>query len=394
MRILIPLLMLALVACGPSRVNTVPPATYSLEVQVANDRHEPVAAARVWIVDGVNAGISATTGPDGTVKLHGLKHASQTICAGAEQHHDGCEPLPYTQLAVGNITIRVTSKVQLPTTDPLEVRTDFLTLHCDGKIVYPGPYPAYPEAKRKRILECLRENGYTDLWFDVLLGKQAGNFLPDVRAYDYLDRPAAVRPFLEEVRAAGIRVVPVFGLEDNADARRKYPPGVFARKVEEFVKANRELLSLNVIGVEVREWASWDEVLDIAKGICRVTDMPVAIHQNQRKWGPDRSDPWRTGRAEEMAWWKALKERCPRNKLALAFQGSHARVEDSGGGFLSPREEFLRDIRGFLDPSRLGGIGVAVIASEYGHLVSDRYTKSLGEASLKAGAIGFTNGGR
>ncbi len=378
--------------CASRRSAPATPHLLRLEVQVASDAHQAIGAADVRILDGPNAHRTARTGPDGRVFLDALRPASQTICATHEQHVETCQPLPIDQLRAGNVTIVLPRKAPpLPQGDPLAVRTDFLTLHCDGRIHYTGPFPAYDAGKRARILDCLRSQGYTDIWLDVLLGRQGGGWL-DVQPYDYLDRPHALRPFLEEIRDAGLRTIVVIGLEDNPPARAKYPPGKLARVVEQFVRGVDDLASIYLLGVEVREWASWSEVLDLIEAVGKASSRPIAVHQNQRKWGPDRGDPWTKPQAQEMAWWTEAKRRAPKNRLALAFQGSHARVEDSGGGFLSPREEFIRDIRGFLDLKRLAGIGVEVIASEYGHLVSDAKTKALGRAALQAGAIGCTNG--
>jgi hypothetical protein len=80
-----------------------PPSGLTLHVQVVDSDGPPIAAAKVEIQDGPNAGNAATTNDRGQLFLNELKVAGQTVCAEAEGYERAC--VPVTLLTSQNVTI-------------------------------------------------------------------------------------------------------------------------------------------------------------------------------------------------------------------------------------------------------------------------------------------------
>lgn len=273
--------------------------------------------------------------------------------------------------------------VPLPTTDPLEQRGDFRSFHCRGEFWIIGDREV-----ESGCLEEYRARGYTDVWLTVT--RDGG--LPGIAPFDYLSDVPAFRARAERFRAAGLRVHPVIGCEDaEAMCRRNHGDfSAWLAAVERFIGATNDIASSYVFGVEIREWASWDESLRMVSTASRVSRLPIVLHFNQEQWGPNSSDPWSGG--SERAYWRRVLVLAGGNRVALGYQFKHARVEDSGGGFLSTVADVEADTRALTQ--RLSQLGVGFIASEYAYRVPDALAIERGAAAIRAASvpIGCMNG--
>jgi len=266
---------------------------------------------------------------------------------------------------------------------PLDQIGDFRSFWCSGVFYIIGDQPE----PRPECLEQYKARGYRDAW--VTVTRDAG--LPGIAPFDYLGNPSRYRVLAQRFIASGIRVHPVIGCED-AEAYCRRVHGAFPAWLDHvvaFVAATDDLTTSYVIGVEVREWATWDQLLQIIQRVSAVTDRPIIPHFNQRVWGPSSADPW-SGGGQIAFWRRAIQLAGGPQSLAAALQYAHDRVEDSGGGFVSTPTEVREFTRAIVD--RLGPLGVAVIASEYAYRMPMDQASALGRIGRQAGAAGCMNG--
>ncbi len=291
------------------------------------------------------------------------------------------------------VIVPVFTEVQPQTTtrDPLQQVGDFRNFYChledqnghSGTIFYIIGDVHEP---MKDCLDQYRGLGYTDVWLTVTRDKG----LPGIAPFDYLADVPKFREKIQQFNRHGLRVHPVIGCEDAEDmCRRNHGDfDAWLARVGEFIEGTQDLATSYVFGVEIREWATWDQSLRMVDTAAARSDRPIVLHFGQEQWGPSSADPWAGGR--QTAYWREVLRQADGGKVALGYQYSHARTEDAGGGFLSTIEQVGTQTADLV--FRLGPLGVPVIASEYAYRANQMDAVALGAAALSHGAFGCMNG--
>jgi hypothetical protein len=274
--------------------------------------------------------------------------------------------------------------------DPLQQVGDFRSFWCQQDhhghqervfyIIGDQPEP------RPDCLAQYRARGYTDVWLTVT--RDQG--LPGIQPFDYLADVPRYRALVSTFLATGLRVHPVIGCEDaEAMCRRHHGPfDQWLARVGTFIDGTDDLVTSYVFGVEIREWASWDQSLQMVALAGARSDRPIILHFGQEQWGPSSADPWAGGR--QLAYWRAVQAQAGNNRVALGYQYRHAPTEDGGGGFLATVDDVREQTAELV--VRLQPLGIPIIASEYAYRANEGDAMARGAVALAAGATGCMNG--
>ena len=125
-----------------------------------------------------------------------------------------------------------------------------------------------------------------------------------------------------------------------------------------------------MLGVEVEEYWTDDEVARIGTELRKLTKKPIWVHRKTGEHGP-----W--------SWWKAQKW-----ATGLAYQFTK---RDKSNGFLAHPDDVRDETKLYV--SRLKAVGKKFLASEYAYLRPEAKARALGKIAMVNGADGFSNGG-
>ena len=273
--------------------------------------------------------------------------------------------------------------VQQPQGDVLAWSSDFLLrLRIGHETVFPGFYLAHGPEMRAELIRAQTERQYQDILLDIIYGGDVSATTPP---FDFWENHGHVEAGMKELVAAGQRPIIPVGFEDLKEAEQKYggidkfsePGGVLHRALSAWGK----YATCMFIGVEADEWASWDEIRMLVQRLGSYGPWPIVQHFKTGVWGPA---------GQEMNHWRQCLS-LAKNRLAFTPQYEHPHTPD--GGFLSGDNDVTVRTRQLLDPSRLGGLGIPIIAGEYDYLNDEYKGRRLGGLALSAGAIGYFNGG-
>ena len=261
----------------------------------------------------------------------------------------------------------------------LPVRYDRLTLEdAPGRYIYTSRYPYMAQtdpAEAARWIALLRTRGYTH--WGIEPRHIAQGYIPGDVSYDLLDDPAYFLALLQPVFDAGFWVF-IDPLPEGL-SRAQYD---FAQDMSRFgpfwamVGPHPQVMGITTR--ELSEYMTAGEIFDFTRIVHVLTpNKPIYYHFATGEWYP-RDYPMRPFWAEV--------ERLHPGQVAISVQ--YSKTKHANGGFLATPETVRRET-GQLRTE----YGLRVLAGEYGHKMSERYTRPLGQVALDAGAEGFFNGG-
>ena len=234
--------------------------------------------------------------------------------------------------------------------DSLVVQTDFLSA---GFLTH--MYPSFDVTTRANCLAALNARGYKHIFiYAVNEGDYGGP------AFDYYTQTSAYRGFLTEIRNAGIQPI-VWLNPDDAPTNAARSESALNARMDAFIPAVDDLVSSYVLGLELDEYWTYAKVHTLGTHLNTLTTKPIGVHERPNKWD------YAIG---QTAAWVDI--------MYLQY----------GFGLT------VSDITTITQNAVAALGGRPVIAAEYNDINSpESQGKTLGDAAIAAGAIGFGNGG-
>ena len=250
---------------------------------------------------------------------------------------------------------------------PVPHRGDFLNKPFKGTLSGYWSGRKYYKASHKvraQYRAALLADGYTRIYFDLF--GQWGN------KDSYFDHPKDLLPFLQEAAADGLGPVVFLGPEDDKPAQAKWPPHKFIVQLRKFITICGPCIAECVLGVEVEEYWSDDDVSTIGKALRQWFSGPIWVHRSTGEHGP-----W--------AWWKQQTW-----ATGLAYQFN--KRDKKNGGFLAHPADVRAETALYAGRLKTHGGGKQLLAGEYAWKRPEAKGRALGQEALTAGAVGAMNG--
>lgn len=247
---------------------------------------------------------------------------------------------------------------------------DFLTLRIDGASWYDfaGGYYETDRASRERIFSEIAQRGYTRGPYLNLFEARTGR--------DHFARPERLVPYLAEIADACLGAVLEMGPEDEPSAQQHYAGDRYLTQLRTFVPIVDPYVADYVLGVEVEEYWTREQVQAIGRQLRVLTTRPIWVHFKTPR---ERVSP--------KQWWESRKSWVGLWATGISFQYPK---RDKKNGFLAHPSD-VKTWTQYLVP-KLRARGLVLLAGEYAYRRPEEKARALGALAIRYGAVGAMNG--
>jgi hypothetical protein len=226
-------------------------------------------------------------------------------------------------------------------------QTDFLAAGCLTHV-----YPGLSNSKRQACLKKMTDRKYTHMYVYAYNENDYGG-----PGFDYYENPEQFRKILEDIRAAGIEPV-VWLNPDDAPKNKKRSVSELKSRMANFIPVVDSVASSYCLGLELNEYWDFDKVNQLGRYLDGITEKKIAVHQTGGRWDYCKKSDW-----------------CDYMILQYGFGKDASSISEM-------TKKIIKDL------------GKPVVAGEYNDIgKSESNGRTLGDAAMKTGAVGFGNGG-
>jgi hypothetical protein len=241
-------------------------------------------------------------------------------------------------------TGQLTAAAHMLTIPPLPHATDFLTAGCNTHV-----YAGLDAPARARCRDAIRSRNYTHFYlYPYNEGDYGGP------RFDYYGSPYRLRPYLIELKQAGLEPV-LWLVPDDAPEIGRTSLDSLRAMFERLVPVVDDLVSSYVLGLELDEYWSATTTNALGSRLSQITRKPIAVHQTPGRWDYCRFE-W-----------------CDYVILQYGF-------------------DIAPEVVDRMTRAAMGELGKPVVAGEY-EAQQEARAIALGDRGVAAGAAGFGNGG-